>query len=101
MLMTSKAVPLLAWSVDIGSGGGAVNDKALKRLQPQHVDRTNFTGCLRVGIQYCSRTAAKIKRPSCFHIISYHIISYHIISYHITYHIISYYIIYLYLPSDF
>ena len=91
MLMTSKAVPLLAWSVDIGSGGGAVNDKALKRLQPQHVDSTNFTGCLRVGIQYCSRTAAKIKRPCCFHIISYHI----------TYHIISYYIIYLYLPSDF
>ena len=76
MLITSKAVPLLALSVDIGSGGGAVNGKALKRLQPQHVDRTNFTGCLRV-----------------YHIISYHIISYHIISYHIiSYHIISYHI---------
>ena len=39
MPVTSKAVPLLAWSVDIGSGDGAVYGKALKRLQPQHVDR--------------------------------------------------------------
>ena len=41
--MTSKAALPWVRSVGSGPGGGAVKGKALKHLQPQHADRTDFT----------------------------------------------------------
>ena len=47
--MTSKAALPWVRSVRSSPGGGTVKGKALKRLQPQHADRTDLTSCLRVG----------------------------------------------------
>ena len=66
--MTSKAAPpwVTVRSVGSGPGGGTVTGETLKRLQPQHADRTAFTSCLRVGIQYSSRIAAIVRdTPPC------------------------------------
>ena len=64
--MISKAVLLFVRYLASGPGGGVVNGKALNHLQPQHVDGTDFTSFLRVGIQYCSRTAAMVRpTPPC------------------------------------
>ena len=64
--MTSKGALPWVRSVGSGPGGGTVKGKALKRLQPQHADRTDLTSCLRVGIQYSSRIAAMVRdTPPC------------------------------------
>ena len=66
MPITFKAVPPFVQSVGSGPGGGTVKGEAMKRLQAQQADHTDFTSCLRVRIQHCSRIAAMVRdTPPC------------------------------------
>ena len=60
MPITLKAVPPFVQSVGSGPGGGTVKGEAMKRLQAQQADRTDFTSCLRVRIQHCSRISSTV-----------------------------------------